>query len=186
MNAELLRRLNAKVKPTDVLLHAGDLWFPGKPKKGQTHEHYAQYVAEKFIAEIRPQIEVRDLRLMVGNHDEWLDTLRELSLENDSFADLRYKLWSDHGTTILERDIFALRVPEYSTRLIVSHYPILAWHGMNRGIGHCHGHIHSSVPLSDPDCRRLDIGVDGNDYEPWSIPEIQAALADIPAKEHHT
>lgn len=64
--------------------------------------------------------------------------------------------------------------------LVLMHYPLLEWDGAYRGAIHLHGHIHSKN-TEKPLVRRLDVGVDGHNYTPWSLDEILSLMKDIPS-----
>lgn len=59
--------------------------------------------------------------------------------------------------------------------MVLFHYPILEWDGHYRGNIHLHGHQHNKSPLRD--VRRVDVGVDANDFTPWALEEIRALVA---------
>lgn len=68
--------------------------------------------------------------------------------------------------------------------IILSHYPIAewnrCWYGSYHLYGHCHGHFNLSeitknLPHKNTKC--MDVGVDTNNYEPYSWNEIKAKLS---------
>lgn len=59
---------------------------------------------------------------------------------------------------------------------VLFHYPIEEWHNQRRGAIHLHGHQHNKKPVTAR--RRVDVGVDANDFRPWSIDEIEALVAE--------
>lgn len=63
-------------------------------------------------------------------------------------------------------------------RFVLCHYPLLEWDGAFRGAIHLHGHSHNNWPQTK--YRRLDVGVDGHNMEPWSLDEILAWSQDRP------
>lgn len=88
--------------------------------------------------------------LIVGNHDNrrilnakgWVDVIHYKRLK-----------FNDH-------------------RFILSHYPILSWHGMHRGAimlhGHCHGNLSTQL-VESIGYPLIDVGVDSWDYKPISF-----------------
>lgn len=60
-------------------------------------------------------------------------------------------------------------------RVILSHYPLLEWNGFYHGSWHLHGHVHGRG--SHFSFRVLDVGVDANNYFPFSWREIESQLA---------
>jgi len=75
--------------------------------------------------------------------------------------------------------------------LILCHYPIASWDGLNDSSGHLHGHVHLPKHLRLGDGKSLDVGVDGNDYYPISLEEVVRLLGKQPIrrltlpKDHH-
>jgi calcineurin-like phosphoesterase family protein len=58
-----------------------------------------------------------------------------------------------------------------NTKLVLCHYPIESWPGLNRGVVHLHGHCHGNLPNIIRN--RMDVGVDCHyNYEPFSLVEI--------------
>ncbi len=54
--------------------------------------------------------------------------------------------------------------------MILSHYPILSWNGMEHGAIHLHGHTHNSLKYHS---KALDVGIDGRtDLSPWEHSEV--------------
>lgn len=71
-------------------------------------------------------------------------------------------------------------------KLILFHFPILSWYSVGKGSWHLHGHCHNNLP-EETDMARLDIGVDGHDFYPWSFDEIAEVLTGrtgVPGDHH--
>jgi calcineurin-like phosphoesterase family protein len=99
------------------------------------------------------------LHLVIGNHDF------EFAQRNRRLASIQhYKELTINGR------LYCL-----------SHYPQMEWNGSFRGAYHLHGHSHIRWP--DSHYRRLDVGVDGHDYRPWTVEEIQERFKHTP---HHS
>jgi calcineurin-like phosphoesterase family protein len=86
------------------------------------------------------------------------------------------------------KDYFELSVPDgkRKQRIIMSHYPMLSWHGMGKGSIMVHGHCHNNLPL-DPEAKRIDVGLDAQKYYPMDYPSLKK-LADtlgFKAVDHH-
>ena len=76
------------------------------------------------------------------------------------------------GAFIVEPPICVLKID--GQKIVLSHYPMADWQGMNHGSWHLHGHIHSSGGAYNEFNRkqgllRHDVGVDANDYAPVSL-----------------
>ena len=49
---------------------------------------------------------------------------------------------------------------------------ISSWNGLNKGVIHLYGHIHSGYKNKFGNGKKMDVGVDGNGYFPYKITEI--------------
>jgi len=95
------------------------------------------------------------IHLIRGNHDTWVD---KKSFNPRLFESIDYyKEIKDNG-----RDI------------VLCHYPIEDWNGMNYGSIHLHGHLHSN-PTELYRENRFNIGVDNWNYKPVSLKEVLGA-----------
>jgi len=61
-----------------------------------------------------------------------------------------------------------------SQAIVLCHYPLQEWDGSFRGSWHLHGHSHNQWPQSP--WKRLDVGVDGHGFYPWSFEELKAVM----------
>lgn len=71
-----------------------------------------------------------------------------------------------------------LRIKYYKQRIILCHYSLKNWQGKFRDTmpsWNLHGHSHCSHAESICDLS-LDVGVDGNDFSPYSFEEIQIIM----------
>jgi calcineurin-like phosphoesterase family protein len=55
---------------------------------------------------------------------------------------------------------------------VLCHYPLQSWHGLNKGVIHLHGHVHLGREAKFGNGKKMDVGVDGNGLDPYSIDEI--------------
>jgi calcineurin-like phosphoesterase family protein len=97
-----------------------------------------------------------NIKLLLGNHD----------------GDLKY--WPSKIT--LCDPITKLKFDHCTLELC--HYPLLEWDDAFRGAIQLHGHSHNLWPQTT--YRRLDIGVDGNNMNPWELEEIRSWAKDRP------
>lgn len=107
------------------------------------------------------RINCKDVRLVRGNHDSH-DTIKAFDFVRDY-----YELKID-GLTI-----------------IMSHYPMEHWNHSHHGSFMLHGHQHWPIERNRADIKRLDVGVDGHSFKPWSLAEIKAYMADKGNQVHH-
>ena len=59
-------------------------------------------------------------------------------------------------------------------RIILCHYPLMSWAGSYHGSWHLHGHTHCKIdyPIITNERLAFDVGVDGNNFYPYSILDI--------------
>lgn len=89
-----------------------------------------------------------------GNHDSEKD-LKALSYRFEKIENL-IEIKDD----IIERNI------------VLCHYPIESWRQKEKGIYHLHGHCHHNLKTY-PELLRIDVGVDGHNFELLSSLDIQ-------------
>lgn len=126
------------------------------------------FAGEGKVAEYRSRIVCKNLHLVLGNHDK---PIRD-SLSHQA-----------HFTTV--RDYLEMNVGEH--HVVMTHYPIESWNRMHRGSFHLFGHQHLPKHLKLKNGKKLDVGLDGNDFEPYSWSEIYNLLKDraIVTDFHH-
>jgi calcineurin-like phosphoesterase family protein len=67
------------------------------------------------------------------------------------------------------KDYHELNQKRYGQKIVLFHFPILSWNKKHHGSIHCHGHTHS---LEKSYGKRINVGVDSNDFYPYHIEEI--------------
>lgn len=101
-----------------------------------------------------------------------------------------YYIYGNHDKQ-LKKDRFSqyfesrqnyLEVNIDGNNIVMFHYKISNWNRMHYGAYHFHGHSHD---VTIPDCRRFDIGVDGNDCYPWNIRELIKMLEPFDQFDSH-
>lgn len=64
--------------------------------------------------------------------------------------------------------------------IVMSHYPIIVWNKKHRDSIMVHGHTHYNLPATrkEANCigKILDVGVDGNNFTPYSLDEIMEIM----------
>ncbi len=149
MNRGLAANINARAGPNDILWCLGDWVFGG----GKAYERNARW--------FRDQIQCRTIFFVWGNHDDH----RIRALFNATY-----------DQTEIELD---------NVRITLNHYPMLTWNGQHKGtVGapnvHLYGHVHAfyqtapeACPIKDANAwAALDVGLDGHDYQVWSLDEV--------------
>jgi calcineurin-like phosphoesterase family protein len=92
----------------------------------------------------RDRIVCKEIHLILGNHDHHIENNREDCQE--MFASV------NHYTKLMYK---------FDT-LVLMHYPIDSWDGLNKGHIHLHGHCHLPQQKIFGKGRRMDAGIDGN------------------------
>jgi calcineurin-like phosphoesterase family protein len=113
-----------------------------------------------------------NIHLILGNHDHHID-------RNYDFVQKRF-LSVQHY----------LEVNINGQDFVLCHYPLQSWHGLNKGVIHLHGHVHLPENRKFGNGKRLDVGVDGNGMDPYSISDIIKIMDKIPvgsdmSGDHH-
>jgi calcineurin-like phosphoesterase family protein len=165
MNDELVFWINQCVAQDDILFHLGDWSFNGFEN----------------IRKFRERIVCKNVHLILGNHDHHIerdkDNIQSIFSSVNEYLSLDVK-WEGKGKF------------EHA-RFVLMHYPIASWNGMNDGVIHLHGHVHLPNNLRVADGKAMDVGVDGNNYEPIELNEIIKIMSKQPIarlalpKDHH-
>ena len=166
MNDAIVSGINSVVGPDDYLVHMGDWSFGGF----------------ECIAQFRNQIACKNVILFLGNHDHHIRNNKEGV--------------QGHFKYVSTYDILDIRRPEGKEtakyQFVCCHFPIASWDGMNKNVPHLHGHVHLPPRLKVHEGQAMDVGVDGNNLEPYSLNEILKIMKGRPVKhlvlpkDHHT
>ena len=165
MNDAIVTAINSVVGPDDYLVHMGDWSFGGF----------------ESVAEFRKRIVCKNVILFLGNHDHHIRNNKEGV--------------QGHFKHVASYDILDIRKPDGKEtkkyQFVCCHFPIASWDGMNKKVPHLHGHVHLPPRLKIHEGRAMDVGVDGNNLQPYSLNEILAIMRDRPIKhlvlpkDHH-
>ena len=96
----------------------------------------------------------KNIHLVLGNHDHHISNNR--GGIQDMFLSVQ---------NYLEANI-------NGENFVMTHYPFESWNGLNKGVIHLHGHVHLPASRKWGNGKRLDVGVDGNNYQPYKLTEI--------------
>ena len=151
-DAVLVDNINSIVKENDILYHLGDWSFGGKEK----------------IIDFRRKLYVKDIRLILGNHDH--------HIEKNIYSDLFISV--DHYKKItINKQMF-----------VMCHFPMRVWdkshHGSIMLHGHCHGTL-SDYEMNQQDSfisikyKTMDVGIDTHpEFRPYHIDEVLDIMRD--------
>lgn len=159
-NLALVDSINQMVKEDDVLYHLGDWSFGG-------HEN---------IKLFRDQLKCKNIHLILGNHDQWIEPLN--SPYRALFASVNQRLQ------------FSLKIDATKSGkmgrqgFFLSHYSHQVWDKSNHGCIHLFGHSHGSLKGIG---KSMDVGVDTNNLYPYHLDEILDIMKNIKTEiiDHH-
>lgn len=165
MNSAILTAINSKVEENDILVHLGDWSFGGFDS----------------IVEFREKIICKNIVLFLGNHDQHIK-------KNKNDVQSNFIHVSKHSTLQIKRpEGKGFGVYDF----VCCHFPLATWEGIGKGVPHLHGHVHLPPHLKIHEGKAMDVGVDGNNLEPYSLNSILSIMRDRPIKnlvlpkDHH-
>lgn len=100
------------------------------------------------IPELRAKIHCKNIHLIFGNHDRAIR-----------------KYYRECFTTCQD----SLSIFHKGVRIVLSHFPHDVWEDNEKGSIHLFGHCHGNY--KDVKGRRMDVGVDTNNFYPYSLDE---------------
>ncbi|MGV8961899.1 MAG: metallophosphoesterase [Candidatus Saccharimonadaceae bacterium] len=171
MNDAIIAGINKCAKEGDTLYFLGDWSFGGI----------------ESIYEFYKRLLCKEIYFIPGNHDEhikkdhilpncWID--REWNIIGGSnpklYNDARDNVFNAYGQSIfkIEPALFDLKIGKQ--KFVLCHYPLQNWEDMDNGTIHLHGHNHHQLD-SDPlnvFHKRMDVGLDWEEFRPFSLDEI--------------
>ena len=106
------------------------------------------------IGQFLDRLVCKNIHLVLGNHDHHIKN----NLENihDRFLSVQNYLEVNIG----------------GANFVLSHYPLCSWNQLSKGAIQLHGHVHLPTNKKWGNGKRLDVGVDGNHYQPYKLTEI--------------
>lgn len=114
---------------------------------------------DRSIVSFRERINCKNIYLILGNHDK----------EIRKSAKLQSLFTKVYG--------FGTEIQISDTHLVLCHYALKVWNQWARGSIHLYGHSHGNLPGTG---RSMDVGVDTNNYYPYSHHEIISKMQQIP------
>lgn len=150
MNEAIVERTNATVSNKDELYILGDVSFGN-------HEQTYKILRKMHGCKT----------LILGNHDKLIKKSTQIKTEI-------------FGNRVFEQHVIKIDCPELANHLHLNHYAMLSWYSSHYGTGHLHGHHHGSLRSKPNGSRMLDVGVDCNNFTPFSEVEVINFLTSIP------
>ena len=164
MDNIIVNNINEVVGQDDVLVHLGDWSFGGF----------------EYVTEFRNRINCDNVYLILGNHDHHIERNRQ------NVQTLFNK--TSHYEVLFVTDEDS---DDLNYEFVLSHFPIVSWHDMNKGRFHVFGHVHLPRSRKIMPGRSMDVGMDGNNLIPYELKEVIAILENRPIKttliesDHH-
>lgn len=153
MTEAMIKIHNALVKPEDTVYHLGDFAFGGVTEitslLRRLNGHY---------------------RFVWGNHDK---AMHDFAAEQSKHSDLQHKI--EFLDTLAEICI-------EGHNIVLCHYPLYRWNRSHHLSWMLHGHCHYTLPESKKEGLPLtmgailDVGVDGNQFKPYTFTEIKLIM----------
>ena len=106
------------------------------------------------IGQFLDRLVCNNIHLVLGNHDHHIKNNRENI--HDRFLSIQNYLEVNIG----------------GADFVLSHYPLCSWNQLSKGAIQLHGHVHLPTNKKWGNGKRLDVGVDGNNYQPYKLTEI--------------
>ena len=156
MNEGLIENWNRFIKKNDTVYHLGDFCLTMR-----------QELIDGWLGRLNGTI-----RLLKGNHDNWVRKLPKL--KNCG----KIKWVKDYVERHFEID-------GTKHKVVMCHFPLLFWHGSHYGSFHLHGHCHGNAQHHNVNVRRMDVGVDCNNWRPVLLENALTQLLEVPLNPHH-
>jgi calcineurin-like phosphoesterase family protein len=122
---------------------------------------------ESLVGSIISRLNFRHMHFITGNHDNaflrWFANNKPHNIT----------LYGSYLETKIEKQTITF-----------SHYPVLSWNKKSHGSWMLHGHCHYNLVASRKESKMigkiLDVGVDGNNYMPYTLDEISDIMKQKP------
>lgn len=160
MNKAIIDNINDIIMPNDTFYILGDFAFGN---------------IDSYL--MREQINCLNIHYICGNHSNRHGREYNPVMKNGKRVSSLFSSYQTYKEVYINKTLFVL-----------FHYPINSWNSMSKGAIHLHGHCHSdSANKFFNGGKSMDIGVDGNDYMPYSLDQITEIMNNKPIKKegHH-
>jgi len=179
MNDDMVNKINEVVMPDDILFHLGD-WSMG---------------GYDNIAVFRQRLNVSEIHLIMGNHDEHIKKDKEFDFSThnrEQFSHLKTRVQCLYDIPVSAQEMFTsvqdyLEITIDKQQIVLSHFPIISWNNLSKGSWHLHGHTHGNLfPNVGNEhwyktSKILDVGIDNyyklfNEYGIFSFRELKSIM----------
>ena len=142
MTQKIADNFNSVIPEDGILFCLGDWSFAG----------------EQNVTRFRNMLNVKELHMITGNHDHWI----ERGNYDHLFASRQKYLELSIGSSVF----------------CLFHFPIASWNGIRKGWYQLHGHQHWTGENRFGNGRQMDVGVDGNNLFPYKLTDVIELLKD--------
>lgn len=157
MYEDILKKHNAVVKHNDTIYDLGDIFYRGDYKL--LPEYLGSFNGRRII--------------LSGNHDKDLKKCFKKGLLN--------KLINKNKLVILDpfrpNQNVIQSIWVNNQHIVLSHYALRSWPSSFRGSWNLFGHSHGNL---EGFSKSMDVGVDTNDFRPYSFDEISQIISEKP------
>lgn len=123
----------------------------------------------KNAFEFRKRLNVKTIHLILGNHDNHI-------AKNKLFDGI-------HAQELFTSVSNFKEISIDKQHIVLSHFPLEQWNNMEGGYWHLHGHCHGELKKSK--YKRIDVGLDANNFNVLSFNEIKDIMSCRKNKLHH-
>ena len=148
MNEAIIAKHNAKVPNSEgfLTIHVGDMFWHTMTKDEAMNILKRLHGRHAFL---------------FGNHDELIEKYKEIFATKFDFIKGENKAG---GAMILHYN---------KHKITLNHFAQRVWEASHKGSWMLYGHSHNELPVIG---KSFDVGVDGHNFEPWTLEEIEAKM----------
>lgn len=156
--SETIKRQRAK-EMTDCLVSR----WNEKISKQDTVYHLGDftYGHDTDALKLFGKLNFKYLRIIFGNHD-------------DAIRQLQHTRYKEQACVFFNGSFDEIKI--YNQEIVLCHYALKVWNKSHHGAWHLYGHSHGTLP-DDPYSLSMDVGVDTNDYYPYSFDDIKKVMS---------
>lgn len=151
---EIISRNNEVVSNKDTIWDLGDI-------------SYRSSSLEKLVDYLNQLNGKR--KLLLGNHDTAIRKAYKKGLLDKLIKSGKLEVIGGESAINDPSLIVAKFLNEFGHKFVLSHYAYRTWPHAFRGTIHLYGHSHGNLP---PHYASFDVGVDSNNFRPWSLNDI--------------
>lgn len=201
MTQAVIDSINKYVMEDDTLYHLGDWSFGGIDKIWEFRKqikckniHLICGNHDEHIKKNKPR-ETKWIRWYNGPIDQWYEWKDNFKTEKECLeACSKESFYEPHQYNFNYPQKLFTTVQNYlelkidKKNVVLSHFPIQEWYEMDRGSIHLHGHCHHKLDFDDINMyhRRMDVGIDWEEFRPYSWEEILEIMSKKQTKKHNS